>query len=78
MNNNIRFIVSIGIILLVVIFLYLIIFQRDFLFARYSKVIYSDGCVEKYKDGVAITPLCVDSRYKIDINVSVIYDTRTK
>lgn len=38
--------------------------EKEFIFAKYTKATYADGCIEEYKNGVAITPLCVNSRAK--------------
>jgi hypothetical protein len=47
---------------IIIILLILLYFGRESLFSQRVDITYPDGCVEKFKNGVAITPLCTNGR----------------
>lgn len=62
MNKQIRAIIG-SILIFIIIFILIVLFvKKEFIFAQYTKLSYSDGCIEKFRNGVAITPLCTKGR----------------
>lgn len=58
-NRLIITFVLIGIMLISIIVLFV---KRDTIFSQEVQVRYPDNCVEKFRNGVAITPLCTTGR----------------
>jgi len=60
-EKNKKMIAIVLIIVIVVVGACLIIFQKT-IFTQTIKLTFPDGCVEVYKNGVAVTPLCTNGR----------------
>jgi len=62
MNKTLRAIIG-SIILFIIITILIILFVRkEWLFTEKTEKIYPDGCVEKYVNGIATTPICSHGR----------------
>jgi uncharacterized membrane protein YvbJ len=61
-NKTIRLIIG-SILIFIIIFILIVLFvKKEFIFAEYKTLNYPDGCIEKFRNGVAITPLCTRGR----------------
>lgn len=62
MNKTIKIIIGIILVLIIIGTLYMLFFKTNAVFSKTTQLFYPDGCIEKYKNGVAITPLCSRGR----------------
>ncbi len=62
MNKTTRAIIG-SILVFIIVFVLVVLFvKKEFIFAEHTQLFYPDGCVEKFRNGVAITPLCTRGR----------------
>ena len=51
-----------GLILLIIVIAVVMIIFRHTIFTQVIEIKFPDGCVEKYENGIAVTPICTNGR----------------
>jgi len=71
-NKKLIIVILVGVI---IILGFILVFFKDTIFVQTIKLTFPDGCVEIYKNGVAVTPLCTNGRMLEKQKINPMYNT---